>query len=85
MPSGTVTRVPMKYLSGEKLTFTLVPKDKKETVIPVATDQPFAYLDKLDSARLQEADGQQEIIIDPVQGLQDSDLSQESPHILEQQ
>lgn len=76
-----VSRVPMKYLSGERLEFALVPKDKQEIAVPVATGEPFADLDKLDSAHLQQSHEKTEIIIDPIQDPQGSDLSQESPHI----
>ena len=79
-----VSRVPVKYLPGDKLTFTLAPKEKQETAVPVVTDEPFAHLDMLDSARLQEAEGQTEILIAPAQDQQDSDPSQEPPHIWEQ-
>ena len=76
-----VSRVPMKYLSGGRLEFTLVPKDKQEIVASVATGEPFADLDKLDSAHLQQSDEKTEIIIDPIQDPQDSDPNQESLHI----
>ncbi len=76
-----VSRVPMKYLSGERLEFTLVPKDKQEIVASVATDELFADLDRLESAYFQEKDGKAEIIIDPIPGQQDSDPNQESLHI----
>lgn len=79
-----VTRVPIKYLPGEKLEFSLVPKDKQEIAVPVATNEPFSKLDKLDSAHLQEFDDKMEIVIDPIPNQQDSDLSQESPHKWEQ-
>ena len=83
-PSGTVARVPIKYLPGDKLTFTLVPKDKKEISVPVATGEPFEHLDQLDNAHLQVSDGQPKILIDPAPDQQDSDPSQEPPHIWEQ-
>ena len=79
-----VTRMPIKYLSGDKLEFALVPRDRQVVSVPIATDEPFADLDKLDSAHLEESDGKTEIIIDPVLSPQDSDPSQESQHILEQ-
>lgn len=81
---GLVTRVPVKYLSGDKLEFALVPKDSQVTAIPVVTNEPFEDLDKLESAYLQEKDGKAEIIIDPTLSPQGSDPSQESPHIWEQ-
>lgn len=75
-----VTRVPVKYLSGEKMEFSLIPKDKQEKAIPVATNGPFADLDKLDSAHLQQTDEKSEIIIDPIPSPQDNDPNQESPN-----
>ena len=88
VPTGTaftlVSRVPIKYLPGDKLTFTLVPKDRKELPVPVATGEPFEYLDQLDAAHLEVTDDLPEIIIDPAPALQDSDPSQEPPHIWEQ-
>jgi len=79
-----VTRVPIKYLSGDKLAFALVPKDRQVVTVPVATDENFPDLDKLESAYLQDKDGKTEIIIDPILSPQDSDQSQEFPHIWEQ-
>ena len=79
-----VCRVPIKHLPGEKLEFSLVPKDTQATGIPVATNESFACLEKLDSAHLQEFEGKTEIITDPVPAPRDSDPSQESPHIWEQ-
>lgn len=79
-----VSRVPVKHLPGDRLQFTLTSKDKKQTAVPVATDEPFPYLDMLETAGLQEVDGVTEIIIDPVQDQQGSDLIQESPHKWEQ-
>ena len=75
-----VTRVPVEYLSGEKMEFSLLSKDRRATAVPVASNEPFPDLDKLESAYLQEADGKTEIIIDPAPDQQDSDQSQESPH-----
>ncbi len=79
-----VSRVAVKNLPGVNLQFTLVSKDKKETAVPVATDEPFPHLDKLDSAHLLETEEKTEIIIDPAPDPQDSDPSQEFPHKWEQ-
>ena len=79
-----MSRVPVKYLSGEKLEFALVPKEKAMTVVPVASDKPFTALDKLESAHLQESNDKAEIVIDPNLDQQDSGQSQESPHRWEQ-
>lgn len=72
-----VCRVPVKYLTGEKLVFTLAPNEKR-TAVPVETDTPFPALDKLETAYLQENADSTEIVIDPAQDQRDSDLSQES-------
>lgn len=72
-----VTRVPIKYLPGDKLEFSLVPRDRQIYTVPVASNEPFGELDKLESAHLQEADGKMEIVIDPVQDQLGSDPSQE--------
>lgn len=79
-----VRRVPVKYLPGEKLDFSLVPKNKEIAVVTVETDEPFDQLDRLDSSRLQESDGKTEILIDPAQDPPDNDQNRESPHIWEQ-
>ena len=76
-----VRSVPVKYLPGERLEFKLVPKDQKALAIPVATDEPFAGLDKLEAARLEQTEDKTMILIAPAPGLQDSDPSQGSPHI----
>ena len=79
-----VSRIPVKYLPGETLQFALVSKNKQETIIPVATNEPFSGLDKLESAYLQESEEATEIVIDPIPNLQDSDPSQESGNKWEQ-
>ena len=75
-------RVPIKYLPGESLAFSLVPK---QAPIPVYDAQPFPQIDKLDSARFQVTDGQAEILIDSTPDQQGSDPSREFPHRWEQQ
>lgn len=75
-----VTRVPIKYLPGKKLEFSLVPRERQIVVVPVATNESFNELDKLESAYLQESDGKMEIVINPVPNQQDSDPSQEFPN-----
>ena len=84
VPTGAwfclVSRVPVKYLPGEELKFTLIPKDKKGSVIHVESDKPFPALDKLESACLQETECGAEIVIDPAPDQQDSDLNQEFQH-----
>ena len=79
-----VSRVPIKYLPGKKLQFTLEQKDKKEIAVPVSADEPFPNLDRLESAYLQESDEKAEIIINPVQDQLDSGRSPESPQKWEQ-
>ena len=75
-----VSRVPIKYLPGEKLEFALVPRERHVSVIPVAENETFPALDMLESAHFQERNGNAEIVIDPVPVPQGSDQSQESPH-----
>ena len=72
-----VRRVPIKFLPGEGLGFSLVSNERK-TVVPIEIDMPFPALDKLETAYLNEE--KSEIIIDPAQGQQDSGLSPESLH-----
>lgn len=74
-----VSRVPVKYLPGENLEFSLVSNEKR-IAVPVKNDMPFPALDKLETAYLQENGENTEIIIDPVQDRQDSGQSQESLH-----
>ena len=81
VPSGdrfTLTaRVPVKYLPGESLRFTLKPQER---VIPVAADKPFSHLEELDRARFRMNDGKGEILIDSTPGQQDSDQNREFLH-----
>ena len=79
-----VSRTPVKHLPGETLRFTLIPQNKQQTTIPVAIDQPFSGLDKLESAYLQETEGSMQIVIDPIPNQQDSDPNQESLNRWEQ-
>ena len=81
---GLVCRVPVKYLPGSDLRFALMPKYSYATVASVATNEPFAALDRLDSAHLQVTEGKVEIVTGPVQDLQDNDLSQGYLHKWEQ-
>lgn len=69
-----VCRVPIKYLPGDKLEFSLVTNEQKNAV-PVETDTPFPALDKLETAYLQKNG---EIVIDQAQDQPDSDPNQES-------
>ena len=75
-----VSRVPIKYLSGEDLKFTLVPKGFQNKPLPVATNKPFEELDKLDSAHLEVTQESIGIVIDPVPDQQGSDQSQKPQH-----
>lgn len=83
VPDGTQficnSRVACKYLHQESLRFTLVSKKDTKSV-PVATGEPFTYLEQLETAHLHTAGGQAEVIIDPVQDQRDSDQIQESLH-----
>ena len=56
------TRVPIKYLPGDDLYFTIASNCPSD--IPISSGKPFAYLDKLETARLQITNGQPSIIID---------------------
>ena len=69
--SGT-TRVPCKRFNTNDFSFTLV-TDDKTVCIPVMGGEPFLYLDKLSAARLNNTNGQLEIIIDPIQVQPDND------------
>lgn len=78
-------KIPCKYFSGDRFSFTLVGKTSPLVSIPVATGTAFEYLDVLETAHLQVEDGQSEIVIDPVQAPQDSDLNQVPQNRWEQQ
>ena len=56
------TKVPVKYLPGEKLCFTV--DTDRNVCISVASGKPFDYLHKLETARLQLTNGQPYIVID---------------------
>ena len=56
------TRVPVKYLTGGDLCFTI--ESDCVSGFPVFSGKPFAHLDKLETARLQITNGQASIIID---------------------
>ena len=75
-----VSRVPIKYLSDGELNFTLLPRENDQKVVPVVPNEAFEDLDMLDSAYLQESEGNAEIVISPVPDQQDSGQSQGSPH-----
>lgn len=71
-------RVPIKQFGGNNFSFELT---NSETVgYAVAENMPFAHLDKLETARLQQTSGQSTIIIDPIPNLQDSGRNQERPN-----
>lgn len=55
------TRVPVKYLSGDKLLFYA--QNNNSQKFPLRNHTCFDYLDKLDTAHLQFSDGQMYIII----------------------
>ncbi len=55
------TKIPVKYLQGNSFCFLM--EAVCGNAIAVSTGQPFFYLDKLQTARLQIADGQPSIII----------------------
>lgn len=58
---GLDTRLPVKRLGEGAMEFRLVPKHDKaqgETFVPIAPEEPFAYLEKLKDAYLARRDGQ---------------------------
>ena len=71
-----VTRIPCNRLTGERLVFLLTDSTKLKR-IPVATGKSFLQLEKLKDAHLSFANGHPEIIINPLQGQQDSDQTRE--------
>ena len=70
-----VSRVIRNALNEKRLSFILKNNDEKSG-IPIATGKAFAYLDKINTARLHIANGQPEIVIDPVQDQRGSGRSQ---------
>ena len=88
VPEGSkyscVARVSCSKLNGNNLTFVLTNGDARKG-IPIETGKPFAQLDKLINARLHIANGQSEIIIDPIQDPQDSGQNQVHPNKWAQQ
>ncbi len=68
-------RVPIKYLKGNKLTFTLTSKNGVDNSVDIG--EAFAQLEELEAARLQITNGQPEIVIDAVQAPQERGQSQE--------
>ncbi len=74
-----VARIPCKRLMGSDPSFLLTEGDERLSV-PVEAAKPFAHLDKLSAARLRIANGQPEIIIDPVQCPQDNDQNPKHLH-----
>lgn len=67
-----VTRIACNQLKGDNFSFSLNDGAKKGG-IPVAAGKPFVQLEKLNTARLCITNGQPELMIDPIQGQQDSD------------
>ena len=69
VPNGSeyscVTRIPRKRFCSDNFKFILT-DGKTGTSVLVATGKPFAYLDRLDTARLRWVNGQPEILIDPI-------------------
>ena len=75
-----VCRIPIKYLPGDKMVFSLV-SNAQNKAVPVETDMPFPALDKLETAYLQKNG---EIVTDSTQDQPDSDPNQEFLHRWEQ-
>ena len=57
-------RVACKNLKLDNLSFQLVCNTRRRRSVPVAVDTELAYLDKLETARLQITNGRAEILID---------------------
>lgn len=70
------TRLPCKRLYGTDFKF-IIKEDSDLKSVAVESGRVFAYLDKLSAARLRYANGQPEIIIDPIQDPQGNDRSRE--------
>ena len=70
-----VSRVPCKRFCGNAFSFTLTDR-KADLTIPFSVDKPFPYLDRLRNARLCFANGQPEIVIDPIPDPLDNDQNQ---------
>ncbi len=68
-------RIPVKCFPDATFTFELIDTAKESYI--VRDNMPFAHLDKLESARLQNTNGQLSIIIDPVPDPQDSGQTRE--------
>ena len=68
-------RVPIKYLKGDKLTFTLTSQKGMDNSIDIG--EAFTQLEELEAARLQITNGQPEIVIDAAQAPQERGQSQE--------
>lgn len=82
VPEGNVftlfKRVSVKQFQGNDFTFEIVCENEGEYA--VSDNVPFAHLDKLESARLRQTNGQMKIIIDPTPVPQDSDQNREHPN-----
>ena len=72
------TRVPVKLFEDGSFRFHLVNGRKGEYI--VSDNTPFAHLDKLETARLQHANGQSMIIVDTALNQQDNGQIQEHPN-----
>lgn len=87
VPAGNVyscvASMPCKRFSGSDFIFTITDGAEKK-VVPVDAGEPFSYLDKLSTARLQYANGQPEIVINAVQDQQDNDQNPIHQHKLTQ-
>ena len=76
-----ISRIPIKKLKAENCRFALVKQGKKPTErsrreVPVEAGKPFSALDELKHGYFVNKDVPM-VVIDPIQGPQDSDLNQE--------
>ena len=69
------TRIPVKNFQGKNFSFEIVGRTKGEYII--SDNMPFDHLDKLESARLQNTNGQIKIVIDSAPDPQDNGQTQE--------
>ena len=76
-------RIAAKRIKGAQLSFSLISNKEAcaENLIPIANDTQFAYIEKLEAARLQIANGQPTILIDSAPNQQDNDPNRTHSHI----
>ena len=80
---GMDTWIPVKRLGEGELTFRLLPRHSKpdREFIPVSSEEPFGYIQKLQQAHLAQQDGLVGIIVNEDQNSSDSPTGQWSEPI----